>query len=256
MCRWPNKVGSILVPGQGSTSPWTPPIAPKPQVLLAQWESLVLGRRWEDGLGEKKVGASARLVLTHSFFPPLVLPVLTQLSTRVTKALILVTYKIDGPHLWPPVLLSIRITWGLCPKDEGRTPPASPEPEGPELQQGTGLICLGRRSQDAVIPTAHFMPTEPQQLPHDIMPTFLIGKLSLAEVKPGRVATLLPRRTLGIGRPCYPLEGRSLSLTHQPSLPPPSSHEQLFKVLCVPGIVLRARGAMTNRTQPAREDRC
>lgn len=68
--------------------------------------------------------------------PPPALPILTQLNTCVTKALVLVIYKIDGPHPLPPVSLGIRITWAACSKDGGGAPPASPESECLGLEQG------------------------------------------------------------------------------------------------------------------------
>lgn len=84
------------------------------------------------------------------------------------------------------------------------------------------------------------------------MPTFQVTKPSLAGPTPAGAATLLPRL-----RHCRPLEGRPL--TSPPALPPPSlipPPKQLFKAICVAGIVPGARGVRTNRARPARGDRC
>lgn len=84
------------------------------------------------------MGASARLVLSHSFLPSLALPILTQLRARVTEAQIFtVIYKMDGPHPLLPVFPGMRIAWAVSPRQRGRVLPACSEPEFPGL--GLGL---------------------------------------------------------------------------------------------------------------------
>lgn len=130
-------VGSIQVPGRGSIgslgtahcsrafgTPCTVGI-PGPQEKAG------------GGAGRVESGRLSQAGFITFILPPPALPILTQLSTRVTKALVFtVIYKIDGPHPLPPVSLGIRITWAVCSKDGGRAPPASPESECLGLEQG------------------------------------------------------------------------------------------------------------------------
>lgn len=92
-----------------------------------------------------EVGASARLVFSCPFPPPLALPISTGPRACVTKAQIFtVIYEMDGLHPLPSVFPGVRIAWAVCPRHRGRVLPASAAPEfpGPGPELGSGSLFL------------------------------------------------------------------------------------------------------------------